>query len=71
MQARKLMIPVFVLLLAVSGLARALDIQPYTANALQQAQASGKPVAVQGRKPDELMREVERLREELRFRMGN
>jgi thiol:disulfide interchange protein len=46
MQARKLMIPVFVLLLAVSGLARALDIQPYTANALQQAQASGKPVAV-------------------------
>ena len=46
MQARKLMIPVFFLLLAVSGLARALDIQPYTANALQQAQASGKPVAV-------------------------
>jgi thiol:disulfide interchange protein len=46
MQARKLMIPAFVLLLAVSGLARALDIQPYTANALQQAQAAGKPVAV-------------------------
>ena len=46
MQARKLMIPVFVLLLAVSGLARALDIQPYTTNALQQAQAAGKPVAV-------------------------
>jgi len=46
MHARKLMIPVFFLLLAVSGLARALDIQPYTANALQQAQASGKPVAV-------------------------
>lgn len=46
MQARKLMIPVFVLLLAVSGLARALEIQPYTANALQQAQAAGKPVAV-------------------------
>ncbi|MGL6222014.1 MAG: thioredoxin family protein [Steroidobacteraceae bacterium] len=46
MHARKLMIPVLVLLLAVSGLARALDIQPYTANALQQAQASGKPVAV-------------------------
>jgi thiol-disulfide isomerase/thioredoxin len=46
MNARKLMIPVFFLLLAVSGLARALDIQPYTANALQQAQASGKPVAV-------------------------
>ena len=46
MHARKLMIPVFVLLLAVAGLARALDIQPYTANALQQAQAAGKPVAV-------------------------
>jgi thioredoxin 1 len=46
MYARKLMIPVFVLLLAVSGLARALDIQPYTANALQQAQSSDKPVAV-------------------------
>ena len=46
MQARKLMIPALVLLLAVSGLARALEIQPYTANALQQAQASGKPVAV-------------------------
>jgi len=46
MNARKLMIPVFFLLLAVSGLARALDIQPYTANALQQAQSAGKPVAV-------------------------
>jgi thiol:disulfide interchange protein len=46
MQVRKLMIPVFFLLLAVSGLARALDIQPYTANALQQAQSAGKPVAV-------------------------
>jgi thiol:disulfide interchange protein len=46
MNARKLMIPVFFLLLAVSGLARALDIQPYTTNALQQAQAAGKPVAV-------------------------
>ncbi len=46
MHARKLMIPVFVLLLAVSGMARALDIQPYTANALQQAQSAGKPVAV-------------------------
>lgn len=46
MHARKLMIPVFFLLLAVSGLARALDIHPYTANALQQAQVSGKPVAV-------------------------
>jgi len=46
MHARKLMIPVFVLLLTVSSLARALDIQPYTANALQQAQSAGKPVAV-------------------------
>jgi thiol:disulfide interchange protein len=46
MNARKLMIPVFFLLMSVAGLARALDIQPYTAAALQQAQASGKPVAV-------------------------
>ncbi len=46
MHARKLMIPVLVFLLAVSGLARALEIQPYTANALQQAQSAGKPVAV-------------------------
>jgi len=46
MHARRLMIPLFFLLLTVSGLARALDIQPYTAAALQQAQAAGKPVAV-------------------------
>ena len=46
MHARKLIVPVLVFLLAVSGLARALEIQPYTANALQQAQAAGKPVAV-------------------------
>ena len=46
MQTRKLMISMFFLLLTVSSLARALDIQPYTANALQQAQASDKPVAV-------------------------
>jgi len=46
MQARKLMIATFLLLLTVSGLARALDVQPYTANALQQAQSAGKPVAV-------------------------
>lgn len=32
--------------LLLPGLARALDIQPYTAAALQQAQAAGKPVAV-------------------------
>ena len=43
---RKLMVPTLVLLLTVSGLARALDIRPYSAPALQQAQAGGKPVAV-------------------------
>jgi len=46
MQTRKLMVSMFFLLLAVPGLVRALDIQPYTANALQQAQSAGKPVAV-------------------------
>ncbi len=46
MHARELMITTFFLLLTVTGLARALDIQPYTATALQQAQAAGKPVAV-------------------------
>ncbi len=46
MQARKLMISMFFLLLTVSGLAQALDVQPYTAKALQQAQSAGKPVAV-------------------------
>jgi thiol:disulfide interchange protein len=40
------MLSMFLFLLTTSGLARALDIQPYTASALQQAQASGKPVAV-------------------------
>lgn len=33
-------------LLAFSGFASALDIQPYTAAGLQQAQAAGKPVAL-------------------------
>lgn len=33
-------------LFALSGLASALDIQPYTASGLQQAQAAGRPVAV-------------------------
>ena len=46
MQHRKLMTLMFLLLLTASGLARALDIQPYTAAALQRAQAAGKPVAV-------------------------
>lgn len=36
----------FLSLLAVSGLARALDIQPYTAAALKEAQAAGRAVAV-------------------------
>jgi thioredoxin 1 len=44
--ARKLIISMFFLLLTASGLARALEIQPYSANALQQAQSVGKPVAV-------------------------
>jgi thiol:disulfide interchange protein len=42
----KLTIPLLFMLLATSGLARALDIQPYTSPALQQAQAAGKAVAV-------------------------
>ena len=46
MKTRGLTIPMFLLLLAVPFLARALDIQPYTATALQQAQASGEAVAV-------------------------
>lgn len=46
MKTRNLMISLFFLLMSVSGLARALDIQPYSAAALQQAQAAGKPVAV-------------------------
>lgn len=46
MSHRKLMSLMFLLLLTASGLARALDIQPYTAAALQRAQAAGKPVAV-------------------------
>ncbi len=46
MQTRKLMISMLFLLLSCSSLARALDIQPYTANALQQSQSAGKPVAV-------------------------
>lgn len=46
MRQRTLMISTFLLLLTVSGLARALDIQPYTAPSLQRAQAAGKAVAV-------------------------
>ena len=37
---------VFAALLLFAGWAQALDINPYTASALQQAQASGKPLAV-------------------------
>jgi thioredoxin 1 len=46
MKASNLTIPMFFLLLTVSCLARALDIQPYTATVLQQSQASGKAIAV-------------------------
>jgi thiol:disulfide interchange protein len=46
MWQRALMISTFLLLLAVSGPARALDIQPYTAASLQRSQAAGKAVAV-------------------------
>lgn len=41
-----LVIPLFLSLLLVSSLARALEIQPYTAATLEQAQAAGKPVAL-------------------------
>jgi len=37
---------IFLALLTVSGLARALDIQPYTAAALHEAQGAGKALAV-------------------------
>ena len=37
---------VSIALMLFAGWAQALDIQPYTATALQQAQAAGKPVAV-------------------------
>jgi len=40
------MVSIFIFLLTFSGLAQALDIRPYTAAALQQSQAAGKPVAV-------------------------
>lgn len=46
MKLRNLMIPMCIALLTASGLARALDIEPYSAAALQQAQTAGKPVAV-------------------------
>lgn len=46
MKSLALILPVISLLLTASGLARAIDIQPYTATALQQAQAASKPVAV-------------------------
>jgi len=46
MKTRGLTLPLFLVLLTVPFLARALDIRPYTATALQQAQASDKPVAV-------------------------
>lgn len=41
-----LVIPLFLSMLLISSLARALEIQPYTAATLEQAQAAGKPVAL-------------------------
>jgi len=47
MKRRSLIALVFALpLLTFASMARALDIQPYTATALQQLQGAGKPVAV-------------------------
>lgn len=46
MKIRKLMIPLFFLLLTVSGLVRALEVGPYSAALLRQAQAAGQPVAL-------------------------
>lgn len=46
MQHAKRTVSILMGLLAFSGLAQALEIQPYTAASLQQSQAAGKPVAV-------------------------
>jgi len=46
MKSRALMTALFVLLTSVSGLARSIDIQPYTQDALTRTQASGNPVAL-------------------------
>ncbi|NJD24177.1 MAG: thioredoxin family protein [Betaproteobacteria bacterium] len=46
MKSRFLALAIFLPLLMLSGMASALEIQPYAAGTLQQAQAAGKPVAL-------------------------
>ena len=46
MKSRSLALAFALPLLLLSGLAQALDIQPYTPERLTQAQAGGKPVAL-------------------------
>jgi len=46
MKSRALMTALFVLLASVSGLARSIDIKPYSQDALTRAQAAGNPVAL-------------------------
>ncbi|MBS3936228.1 MAG: thioredoxin family protein [Sulfuritalea sp.] len=46
MKTRAILLALSLPLVLAAGLARALDIQPYTAVRLQQAQAAGKPVAL-------------------------
>ena len=46
MKNRLIVLALSLPLLLASGLVRALDIQPYAAERLQQAQAAGKPVAL-------------------------
>jgi thiol:disulfide interchange protein len=46
MKSRALMTALFVLLTSVSGLARSIDIQPYSQEALTRTQAVGGPVAL-------------------------
>lgn len=46
MKTRLIVLALSLSLLLASGLARALDIQPYSADRFQQAQSAGKPVAL-------------------------
>jgi len=46
MKSHALITALFVLLASVSGLARSIDIQPYTQDVLTRIQASGNPVAL-------------------------
>lgn len=46
MKTRAILLALSLPLLLAAGLAHALDIQPYAATRLQQAQAAGKPVAL-------------------------